>query len=756
MTIWDGDNPIDIVAVPANVLSLFLVQLCLITILSRTIGKIVKFFNEPMVVAEMIAGILLGPTAFGRIPHFQDYIFPPASVPTLRVIANFGLILFMFLVGLEMDPQLLRTSVKRYSIISTIGVVVPFVASIPVAWYLFNDGTIWATDKATLGNFILFVGIAMGISALPVLARILAERHMLQHKLGVVTMASTAIDDLEGWVLLAIVITLAKSTSSLNILWTFLAAVGNVLLLLFVVRPIFNRIGARVAKTQRFTVDMFFVILIMLISFAFMTEVIGLSAIFGAFEVGCMIPRNDRIMNSLVQKMEDIVSSIFLPIYFTLSGLRTEFGLLDNGHTWGVFFMIFFVAFFSKIIGCAVSSRFIGGLNNREALCFGVLMQTKGLVALVVFNLGLDYGVITPALFSVNVLMVLVSTLLTTPIVERIFPVKKMMEESLRSKGREGAIFVAVLPVSTIREGPLLVTVIEPIIKGRNDVYSSVVEVVHFIQDESVSARTSYLSTWYSTTKNYFSDCLRAARKTAKRIALKMSARAFLLGENEKVQDNLVTVANATNADLILLGHEDFKQSSDPEHNAETTPEPFEILKAVRANTSSSVGVVVRPDNVELPLRLEKMLLPIFTSKTTDTHEQDRAVEVMKNLALMYARAESMEVTLLHILDPADGAGHISEEIGRFTAVCTELSAIKYKNVRSNDPVGTIFKELTENRYHLLLVSGNDAEMEIPSSPFQQANCIVMFMFPGYHQLNENEHKVESIEVLSKDEVDLP
>ncbi|KAJ1852979.1 K(+)/H(+) antiporter [Coemansia sp. RSA 1822] len=419
-SIISGRNPIKFST--SDPLTLFIVQLLIIVCLCRLLHFFLKRLYQPSVISEIIGGILLGPTALGRWKAFSTNVFPKESLVNLNLVANFGLVLFLFMIGLELDPRMLKKNISRGVAISIAGIALPFGLGAAVSYALYS---ILMDSAGKFVNFLLFCGVAMAITAFPVLARILTERNLLKTTVGSISMSAAAVDDVVSWCLLALVIALTNNSSGLTALYVFLAGLAWVLFVMFAVRPVFlgylRRSGVLSGRDPTQTV-LFITFMMVLIS-AFYTDAIGIHAIFGGFLIGVIIPHDGGFAVKVVEKIEDVVHIFFLPIYFTLSGLKTDFTDLKEGETWGLWVLVTFVAFFGKIVGCGLAARFTK-FTWRESLTVGILMATKGLVELVVLNIGLDAGVIDTRIFSLMVLMAIVTTVATTPLVTWIYPPK--------------------------------------------------------------------------------------------------------------------------------------------------------------------------------------------------------------------------------------------------------------------------------------------------------------------------------------------
>ncbi|KAI0917070.1 hypothetical protein AcW2_007298 [Taiwanofungus camphoratus] len=403
----------------ADPLRLWIIQLGVIVMMTQLLSLILGKIKQPKVIAEVIGGILLGPTAFGRIPGFTKHIFPPQSLPYLSLVANIGLCLFLFLVGLEIDGALVKRNFRLSAFIALAGMAIPFglgaALSVPL-YHTFIDQSVKFT------NFMLFTGVAYSITAFPVLCRILTELKLLDTTVGIIVLSAGVANDVVGWTLLALSVALVNAGSGLTALWILLICIGWALFLLFPVRKALYWLARRTGSIENGP-TMFFMTVIILFLFgsAFFTDIIGVQAIFGAFLAGLVVPREGGLCITLTEKLEDMVSVIFLPLYFTISGLNTNLGLLNNGITWGYTIAICALSYSGKFGGCTVAAR-IAGFSWRESSTIGTLMSCKGLVELIVLNVGLSAGILSQRVFSMFVLEAVVLTFMTTPVTVMLYP----------------------------------------------------------------------------------------------------------------------------------------------------------------------------------------------------------------------------------------------------------------------------------------------------------------------------------------------
>ncbi|KAH6893712.1 potassium:hydrogen antiporter [Coprinopsis sp. MPI-PUGE-AT-0042] len=399
---------------------LWIVQVGIIICTASLLSLGLRKLHQPKVIAEVLGGILLGPTAFGRIPGFTERFFPDDSRPYLGLVANIGLCLFLFLVGLEIDLGVIKRNARLSATVALAGMILPFAigASLSVAIYReFIDPSVKFT------HFMLFTGIAYSITAFPVLCRILTELKLLDTTVGIVVLSAGVGNDIVGWTLLALSVALVNAGTGFAAVHILLVCVGWTIVVLFPLRWFLSWL-ARSTGSIESGPTVFFMTVTMLVLFgsAFLTDVIGVHAIFGAFLAGIIVPREGGLAIALTEKLEDMVTIIFLPLYFTLSGLSTDLGLLDNAKIWAYTTAIIASAFVGKFGGCSLAAHYVAGFDWRESTAIGSLMSCKGLVELIVLNVGLSAGILSRRVFSMFVLEALVLTFMTTPLVTWLYP----------------------------------------------------------------------------------------------------------------------------------------------------------------------------------------------------------------------------------------------------------------------------------------------------------------------------------------------
>ncbi|KAI3809432.1 hypothetical protein L1987_25404 [Smallanthus sonchifolius] len=417
--VWQGDNPFDY-AFP-----LLIVQTALVLAVSRSLAFLLKPLRQPKVIAEIVGGILLGPSALGRNHEYMHRIFPRWSTPILESVASIGLLFFLFLVGLELDLASIRRSGKRAFAIAAAGISVPFVLGIGVAFVLRK--TIDGADKVGNAQYLVFMGVALSITAFPVLARILAELKLLTTRVGETAMAAAAFNDIVAWILLALAVALAGNgdeggphKSPLVSVWVLLSGCAFVIFMMVVIRPVMNWVTHR-CSPEHDTVDEAYICLTLatVMVSGFITDLIGIHAIFGAFIFGLTIPKGN-FAEKLIERIEDFVSGLLLPLYFASSGLKTDVTKISGGKAWGLLAMVITAACGGKILGTFVVAV-LCMMPMRESITLGLLMNTKGLVELIVLNIGKEKKVLNDEVFAILVLMALFTTFITTPAVMAVY-----------------------------------------------------------------------------------------------------------------------------------------------------------------------------------------------------------------------------------------------------------------------------------------------------------------------------------------------
>ncbi len=400
---------------------LVLIEVLIVIGLSRLVGLGFRRIKQPLVIGEIVAGIMLGPSLLGWLaPEQAAALFPATAVPFLNVLSQLGLIFFMFLIGLELDPKYLKGQMEVAVLTSHVSILVPFSMGTLLALLLYP---LVSNASVSFTAFALFLGAAMSITAFPVLARIITENNLQGTRLGTLALTCAAVDDVTAWCVLAVAIAVAKTNTMSGALPTIILALLYIAFMVTVGRWFLQRIATYHERTGRFTQFALAAIYAGVIISALITETIGVHLIFGAFLMGAVMPKKAEVVKELAEKTEDFVLTVLLPIFFAFSGLRTQIGLLNRPILWILCAAVVAVAISGKYIGTYVAAR-VGGIEKREASALGWLMNTRGLTELIVLNIGLELKVISPLLFTMLVIMALVTTFMTSPLLEWTYPKK--------------------------------------------------------------------------------------------------------------------------------------------------------------------------------------------------------------------------------------------------------------------------------------------------------------------------------------------
>ncbi|HLO00132.1 MAG TPA: cation:proton antiporter [Pyrinomonadaceae bacterium] len=403
-------------------LSILLLQIIVIIILARSFAVLFRRIGQPPVMGEIVAGLVLGPSVLGWLsPPTLALLFPSASLTTLSLLSQVGVVLFMFVVGMELDIQYLRTKASAAIMISHASIVVPFLMGAALALFIYTP---LAPAKTSFTAFALFMGIAMSITAFPVLARILEDRGLAKTNLGSTAIACAAVDDATAWCILAIVIAIVKSSGVTASLVTILLVLLFVGVLLFGLKPrIATLITTRVEKKE-YGKGLLAGIVALVLACAWVTESLGIHALFGAFLAGIVMPPAAHLRSFLREKLESFSSAALLPLFFAFIGLRTEIRLLNDWAGWLMCLAIIVVAVAGKLGGSMLMARWTR-MSWRDSLAIGVLMNTRGLIELVILNIGYDLGILSARIFVMMVIMALVTTFMTAPLLSILKPGKQ-------------------------------------------------------------------------------------------------------------------------------------------------------------------------------------------------------------------------------------------------------------------------------------------------------------------------------------------
>jgi len=700
-----------------NAIHVLLVQIAVVLILSRLLGLLMRLIHQPQVVGEMIAGILLGPSALGLIHGgaWMRALFPQSSMGNLDVLSQLGVMLFMFLVGLELDPRLLRGQGKAALVTGTVGIIIPFACGIALATGLIH------TQPAVTGHvpsplvLSMFMGAAMSITAFPVLARILTERNLHKTKSGTLALTCAAMDDVMGWCILAFVLAVAQlkgfgsevahggnALRSAGI--TVALATGYILLMLFVVRKLVHRLQAHFDSRGYLSQSVLAVVFLLLIASSLATDHIGIHQIFGAFLFGAVMPKGGQFIKHLGDKIEDFTILFLLPLFFAYTGIRTDLGLIGAaGSLWLVCAVIVLTAIAGKFGGVTLAAKFYG-MNWRRSALLGVLMNTRGLMELIILNIGLSFGVLSKSLFAMMVVMALLTTFMTTPLMRLLYSPQRQRKE-LEEAAREEAVKVAgvhvIVPVSLQATAPPLVRIAGMLMAddpGR-------IYALHLERPDEVDRRAK-------SVLSESDQVLEVAQSTARAIRVPINAISWV---SRNIGRDIVDAASRYTASWVVMGWH--------------KPVFFKnVLGGVVGTVlqEAAANVAIFRDHGGADLR--RILVPYLGEA------QDRGALLAAD---RLRRGNGAQVTILHVVHPArrpsDERLNLQALVDKEMPSANGGAAVRMLVVESDSPTDVVAHE---SRNYDLMVLGLSSEWNLHSSTLagkqeslaQRAECSLLIV----------------------------
>jgi Kef-type K+ transport system membrane component KefB len=515
-------------------LAILLMQIISIILVSRTFGFIFNKIGQPTVIGEIIAGIVLGPSVVGYFfPEVSSFLFPAGSLPNLQFLSQIGLILFMFVIGMELDLKVLRNQAHDAVVISHASIIIPYSLGVGLAYFLYQGYT---GDNVSFVSFALFMGIAMSITAFPVLARVIQERDLAKTTLGSIAITCAAADDITAWCILAAVIAIVKAGTFVSALYTMALAVIYVLVMLFVVQPFLKKLGSVYSERETISKRIVAISFLVLLCSAYVAEIIGIHALFGAFLAGVIMPPNFSFRRIMTDKIEDVSLVLLLPLFFVFTGLRTQISLLNEPHLWKVSGYIILTAVAGKFLGSALAARFVGQ-SWRDSLSIGALMNTRGLMELIVLNIGYDLGVLTPEVFAMMVIMALVTTFMTGPALDAInyfFPEKIVQATAVANK------FKILLSFGPAIKGKKLLRLADQLTHKR--IEGADITAFHLTPSSDINPKEA---------REYERESFRLVKHEANNLAINVKT---LYRATNEINKEITREANKGNYDLLLVG----------------------------------------------------------------------------------------------------------------------------------------------------------------------------------------------------------
>lgn len=518
-------------------LAILLAQIVAIILVARFFGWVSRKIGQPSVVGEIVAGIVLGPSLVGMYwPEFSAMLFPKESLGNLQFLSQIGLILFMFVIGMELDLKALRNKAHDAVVISHASIIIPFSLGLGLAFFIYQS---FAPEGIEFISFGLFLGIAMSITAFPVLARIVQERGIHKTRLGTIAITCAAADDITAWCILAAVIAIVKAGSFVSSLYIIGLALVYVLLMLKVVRPFLKRVGDLKATRESLSKPVVAIFFLTLLLSSYASEIIGIHALFGAFMAGAIMPESGKFRNIFIEKVEDVSVVILLPLFFVFTGLRTQIGLLNDPSLWKITGLIILVAVVGKFFGSALAAKFVGQ-SWKDSLSIGALMNTRGLMELVVLNIGYDLGVLSAEIFTMMVIMALVTTFMTGPALDLINYAFKSKSENVPEEISNKSKYKILLSFGDAEKGKTLLKIANSLSKKQET-------------NTAITAMHLSLSTELHSfdVKDYERDTFLPVIAESENLNQKITT---LFKASNDIDSDIVETANQGEYDLLLIG----------------------------------------------------------------------------------------------------------------------------------------------------------------------------------------------------------
>jgi Kef-type K+ transport system membrane component KefB len=516
-------------------LAILLAQIVTIIFVARFFGWVCRKIGQPTVIGEMLAGIALGPSLFGTyFPDLFPILFPQESIVNLKFLSQIGLIFFMFVVGMELDLKVLRTKVKEAFIISHTSIIISYALGLVLATMLYKE---FAPEGVSFMSFGLFLGVAMSIAAFPVLARIVQERGLQKTKIGALVITCAAIDDITAWCLLAGVIAIVKAGSVASSLFIIGMAIAYILLMLVLVRPFLRHIGNLYSSAEKITKPVVAIFFVTLLISSYLTEIIGIHALVGAFVAGVIMPDNMKFRNIFIEKVEDVSLVVLLPLFFVVTGLNTKIGLLNTEYLWKTTGIIVLVAVGAKFISSALTARYVGQ-NWKDSLTLGAFMNTRGLMELIVLNIGLELGVLSPKIFAMMVIMALSTTFMTGPALNLIDLIFKPRKNSIPNTS-DNLEYKVLVSFENPEDG-------KPLLKVANNFIS--------LEKEKQSITAMYISSTNEVNPYKIEEYERESFKPVLKEATKLNRNIeTLFKASRDIDSDIVEVSNKGEFNLVLI-----------------------------------------------------------------------------------------------------------------------------------------------------------------------------------------------------------
>lgn len=520
----------------ASDIGLLLIQLVVILLVVRVVGWLFARLHQPTVIGEILAGILLGPSLLGAVwPEAMETLFPVHSLGNLELLSQFGLILFMFTIGMELRMKDLKGQAQQAFVISQSGIIFPFILGILLTYGLYSRPELLSEGSSFL-SLSLFVGISLSITAFPVLARIIQERSLSHSHLGRLALSTAAMGDIVAWLMLAAIMAVSQGGSFTSALYNMLFLALYLAVIFGILRPLFGLLGRRVRHREVLSKSLMGLIFILLMASAYFTEIMSMHALFGAFMLGLVMPENLDFRVIVKEKVEDLALLLLLPLFFVSSGLRTELGLVNTPELWALFGIFTLVAVVGKMGGTYLAARSCG-IQRRESLYLGAYMNTRGLMELVVLRIGLDLGVLSTVLFTILVMMTLVTTIMTAPTLQLI---DWLLKKKKTPQSLEHATGQVLISFGRAETGVTLLEFFHRLCGGTAPQVACT--LMHVTTDTDISTIDA---------EHYYASSFAAPMEMAKQLDLAVERKYEIA---ESVPEAVLSHANHIQSNLLLLG----------------------------------------------------------------------------------------------------------------------------------------------------------------------------------------------------------
>lgn len=517
-------------------LSILLIQIIVIIFISRILSLVAVKLHQPSVIGEITAGIILGPSLLGYyFPEINHFLFSSESLLPLQYLSQIGLILFMFVIGMDLDINFLRNQFGEAAVISVGGTMLPFLLGTASAIYLYTN---FAPANVNFIHFALFIGIAMSITAFPVLARIIHERGLTKTHLGSMAITCAAIGDILAWLIFAAIIAIVKAGTLIGAIYSLGFTFAYIIFMWFIVRKLLNKMGDIYASSENLSKTVLAFLFLILLFSSLTTELIGIHALFGAFVAGVIVPFKMNIRKILTEKIEDISMVLLLPLFFVFTGLRTQLGLLNSPHLWVVTFFIILVAFTGKFGSTFILGK-MAGHSSKDSLSLGMLMNARGLMELIVLNIGFELGIFSAQIFTMFVIMALFTTIMTTPSLEIINFISTKFTK-ITHKTKKEFKYKILISFGQPRMGSSLLLVASLLVKRKS--MSEKISALHITPSTDLSYNEALL---------YESEGFASIKKTASELDINIATKYRISSD---VSKEICHIAKFGMYDLLLMG----------------------------------------------------------------------------------------------------------------------------------------------------------------------------------------------------------